>query len=103
MAGEMALPPRDFSLIDYRELIIRYDAFIFARWDHTAMIAAMLDGVSCMINNTQSKKKIRPKGFLAFHPLRKKSHGRKGAIRFDASNLKSLKGIFSKLKGINKA
>lgn len=73
MIAAVGLKPKDAWKLTFKELTYLFDGKLLADWDHTAMLAAKLYNLSMITLNVASgKNKFKPKGYLDFHPYRKK-------------------------------
>ena len=88
--GVLGWPWRDVQGLTFRQLVQAHDAKLVNQWDQTAMVSGMLDGLTTVTINTWGKNKVKPKGFHAFQPYRKKPT--KG-LRISPKNIGDLKSL----------
>jgi hypothetical protein len=93
MCGAMCLSPIETAGLSLRELVIRYDAFLLDRWDHTSSIVAQLANVISTVNNLVATQKIKPKGMMDVHPYRKRP--RRGMAVGNISDLKMIGSLMA--------
>lgn len=53
-----------------KELTVRYDTILLSEWDHTAILAAGIYNLTCVVVSALSKSKMRPRPPSYFNPVR---------------------------------
>lgn len=74
----------------WKELLIRHDAFQIDRWWPVAVLASQLYNIQTILVNIHSKKKMKPKTPVDFHPCMEPGSGQRKIRKSNFGVLKML-------------
>jgi hypothetical protein len=81
--------PCDVEPMSLRRLVVMHDAYVVDRWDRTATLAGLLDGLAATVRGLTDKN-AKPRSALSFHPYR---NTKAASTKIAADNFGALRSL----------